>query len=755
MTSFPKNGLPVIFCAVLVCLPRLLYAAPPKQAASKPAWKAQSNTLPLQSGPGIFLCEPVTASTNHVGSNFGTGCALWLQMTVGGQPQFGKTPLWGVPARAAAEMGRSDLQLSSIQAQNLAPILGVTHAGIATLSGASPHLTLTYRLLQVPQGTQIGAPITLTGTQEQIIEGLPSVARTLAQRLGEATPNIPASPGLKPAELQRIGQMQWAGTTLTADERTDLYDIASRSPLAGLLILSQRAYSSHARFNTSAQTLLAQAGGNALIWGEVAVEGDVALLPHTAELTALTAHYPGNYNLATAETFRFRALKDRKSEIQAAERIVQDAPHNPDGWLTYASSTSSVAADLRQARGYNALTPEESDTLSHLYPQWEAAAERAAELDPAYGKAWLRLAQAAAFNSDGPLADHALQNALVKSADKADVYGWAMEMYQPKWNDEPANLTHIAHVAAADMTLSASETIYVAQHLGGSGFSDLRRQVLNGFIARQRDFLAAHPGDGNKHWGLAMALNESGDTKDALAEYRLAATLLPESAIVRYELGDALYQQGEIGFTKSLYEQAVAQLQEAVRIDPDYLDAYIDLAYCQKNLRHFAEAKQAVKEGLRLDPASGSTYAVLGEVLMREHNYAEAIPNYQDAIRYGHFSQANYDNLTTMLAETGQYDLEVTTGEAAMRVYSTMDPDFYDDMADAYLHKKDWDQSHAMSQTAIALKPEDPIAYENLAEAYLGAGRIADAQVEWRKVLMFKDDRIKAVAQDYLNKYPN
>lgn len=89
-----------------------------------------------------------------------------------------------------------------------------------------------------------------------------------------------------------------------------------------------------------------------------------------------------------------------------------------------------------------------------------------------------------------------------------------------------------------------------------------------------------------------------------------------------------------------------------------------------------------------------------------------------------------------------------------MRIYSMMDSDFYDNMADACLHKKDWDQSHAMRQAALGVKPDDALAYENLAEACLGAGRIANAQAEWRKALTLKDEHIKAVAQDHLKKYP-
>ena len=75
-------------------------------------------------------------------------------------------------------------------------------------------------------------------------------------------------------------------------------------------------------------------------------------------------------------------------------------------------------------------------------------------------------------------------------------------------------------------------------------------------------------------------------------------------------------------------------------------------------------------------------------------------------------------------------------------------------MANAYLIKKAWNQSLAMSNAALALDANDSLAHENLAEAYLGTGRIAEAQAEWRKVLTFNDARMKAEAEGYLKKYP-
>jgi hypothetical protein len=49
---------------------------------------------PLQSGPGLMVFEPVASSPAN--TDWGAGASRWLQLHVGGQGEFGKTPTWGV-----------------------------------------------------------------------------------------------------------------------------------------------------------------------------------------------------------------------------------------------------------------------------------------------------------------------------------------------------------------------------------------------------------------------------------------------------------------------------------------------------------------------------------------------------------------------------------------------------------------------------------------------------------------------------------
>lgn len=692
--------------------------------------------------PGIVVCEPAADPAN---GSFGVGCALWLQMTVGGQPEFGRTPLWRSLARARRELNRPDLRLTAAQAARLGPLLGVTHAAVGELHGTGAHLSLTYRLLRVPSGAPVGAAMTLRGTREQITAGLPRLARTLAKSLGAAAPAVPASPGLTPADLQLFGRFRWEDAAEVEADKAPVEALAAQSPLAGLLLVGEPVRSA-ARFNAAAQVLIRQAGGNPLVWGEITEQRPLAALPQAGTLAALAARFPGSAALAAAETYRFRAVQDRAAERRAAERAVQDSPQSPDAWLTLAATLDGAAQSLRQGRVYDALSPEEAATLGHLYAQWEAAARRSVTLDPAFAKGWLRLAEAATFNSD-PAADPAIENALRLSDDKSGVYAWALEMYQPKWNDDPSKLRRFSRLAAADTTLTATETIDVGKELRSSGSPDLQQSVLNGFLVRQRAYAAAHPRDGNAYWSLAEVEKAAGQTPAAQADFRTALPLLPESAGVRYGYGNTLYGP-------DTNAQAAAQFESAVQADPEDPAAHYYLGYYLFAHLKLEDANAELQTALRLNPAYGDAHGALGEIYLRQNKLPEAVSEYRTALKLGSLRRVTAENLVFALDGSGRYADALTAGDAMLRIYINGDGPLYDNMADAALHTKDWDKSLTFSQAALALNPNDALAHENAAEADLGAGRIPDAQIEWRKVLAFSDDHLKTAAQGYLKQYP-
>jgi hypothetical protein len=167
---------------------------------------------PVESGPGVVVCEPVpqAGATAEV-ADLGNGCARWLNLTVGGHGEFGKTPLWGSTIHALYRLRRSDMRLDQATGARLARLLGLTHVALGQVKGDLDHCTLSYQIWDMGAKKAVGKAQVLTGTAEAIRARLPRLASGLAAGLGVKSPRVPAAVGETAEELQWLGAHPWAG----------------------------------------------------------------------------------------------------------------------------------------------------------------------------------------------------------------------------------------------------------------------------------------------------------------------------------------------------------------------------------------------------------------------------------------------------------------------------------------------------------------------------------------------------------------
>ncbi len=161
-----------------------------------------------------------------------------------------------------------------------------------------------------------------------------------------------------------------------------------------------------------------------------------------------------------------------------------------------------------------------------------------------------------------------------------------------------------------------------------------------------------------------------------------------------------------------------------------------------------------LETSIRLKPGDPRAYATLGSVESTDNDLPDAITNLTMAIHLEDYSMGTCKCLVWSLDNAAKYNQALAVGDSAIRTHPDGDVDLYDDLADVYLHKKAWTDSLTMSNKALVLNTNDPIAHENLAEAYLGQGSIAKARTEWKKVITLDQGAIAQIAHGYLKKYP-
>ena len=125
---------------------------------------------------------------------------------------------------------------------------------------------------------------------------------------------------------------------------------------------------------------------------------------------------------------------------------------------------------------------------------------------------------------------------------------------------------------------------------------------------------------------LGVALGRQGRADEAIAELQEAIRLRPAYAEAHSNLGAALGAKGQL-------DQAIGQFQETIRLRPDHAEAHNNLGVAFDRQGRVDEAISHLQEAVRLKPVSAATHFNLGNALLNKGQVDAAIRQFQQAIR--------------------------------------------------------------------------------------------------------------------------
>jgi len=153
--------------------------------------------------------------------------------------------------------------------------------------------------------------------------------------------------------------------------------------------------------------------------------------------------------------------------------------------------------------------------------------------------------------------------------------------------------------AKADRTLAASKMAQADKELAEG---DPKKAV-----ALYRDAVAVLPESALLNYKLSVALDRVGDTAAEREALQKAVQIDPNMAIAHRQLGYLAFSGGD-------FTTAEAQYREAVRAAPGYTDAWISLAATLGTESRYPEAQQAVQRALEIDPKNASAIELQKEL---------------------------------------------------------------------------------------------------------------------------------------------
>jgi Tfp pilus assembly protein PilF len=116
----------------------------------------------------------------------------------------------------------------------------------------------------------------------------------------------------------------------------------------------------------------------------------------------------------------------------------------------------------------------------------------------------------------------------------------------------------------------------------------------------------------------------------------LCAGLLAAAGCVSEEQikkADGYYQEG-VAVLRNDQQSAYVSFQKALKANPRHRDAHYYVAYIYATQEKFASAEEEVREALRIDPDYPEAYNFLGQMLMAQKRRPEAIQAYRKAVSF-------------------------------------------------------------------------------------------------------------------------
>jgi len=246
-----------------------------------------------------------------------------------------------------------------------------------------------------------------------------------------------------------------------------------------------------------------------------------------------------------------------------------------------------------------------------------------------------------------------------------------------------------------------SRWIFAAVVTALAALTARRNQDYASDLALWRDTVAKRPDNALAHNTLGLALSKAGETEEAIACFQKALSLRPDYVEARVNYGAILANTGHPAEAIAQYErvlqliagspyaysvnviqynlgltllyagntaEAIAHLQESLRLQPDYADAHFGLGLALAASGRLPEAIAHYAEAVRLAPDSFAMHLKLADALADAGRLPESITQYEEAIRLNPDSGEARYSLGNILCDTGQTSAGIVQYEEVLRI---------------------------------------------------------------------------------------
>jgi tetratricopeptide (TPR) repeat protein len=224
------------------------------------------------------------------------------------------------------------------------------------------------------------------------------------------------------------------------------------------------------------------------------------------------------------------------------------------------------------------------------------------------------------------------------------------------------------------------------------------------------------------------ANQRTGDHAGAERAFRRGLELAPNDPDILNALGWTLFQSGRPA-------EAVVEYERAVAADPRHAKAHNNLALALVELGRLEEAAQHFQASLEIEPRA-EIYSDLGFTMARMNRPKEAFEAYAKALQLDPECASAHLNLAVAFVQGGKLAEAERHYRKALAGRPTAET--HNGLGYVLARQNRTEEAVAEYRTAIEIDPNYTPAYNNLADALVRIGRLAEAEDAYKRSLAVK-----------------
>ena len=196
----------------------------------------------------------------------------------------------------------------------------------------------------------------------------------------------------------------------------------------------------------------------------------------------------------------------------------------------------------------------------------------------------------------------------------------------------------------------------------------------------------------------------------ALSRYEKALEIRSHRHVSRYDFLLALFHNNVASALrrKGLVDEAIVHCQQAIRFQPDYPTAYINLGGALMQQGRVDDALAAFQTAVKVGPDDAETHINLANALRRQGLEEEAVAQYESALQIAPRSIVVLNDLAWLVATSPNPSIRngskaVALAEQAVRLSGGANPFFLHKLAAAYAENGDFPRALKVAERALQL----------------------------------------------------